>query len=70
MSEATLDDFAVSLELTVKELNVLLNILNVPVGVPAVTLVGFIQLIQGQAGPQIEKARQALEAVEKTKKDE
>jgi hypothetical protein len=71
MSEATLDDFAITLELTVKEINALLNILNHPIAAQAVPLVAFIQLIQMQAGPQIEKAQAGLKAVQgATKKDE
>jgi hypothetical protein len=68
MSESTLpsvDDFAVTLELTVKEVNVLLNILNIPNQVPAMTLVAFINLIQQQAGPQVLKAQESLAAVAK-----
>jgi hypothetical protein len=68
MSEKELpsvDDFAVTLELTVKEVNVLLNILNIPNQVPATTLVAFINLIQQQAGPQVLKAQESLAAVAK-----
>jgi hypothetical protein len=61
--EAALDDFAVTLEFSVKEINALLNILNTPIQVPAVTLVNFINAIQMQALPQVEKAKAGLEAV-------
>jgi hypothetical protein len=61
--EATLDDFAVTLEFSVREVNALLNILNTPIQVPAVTLVNFINAIQMQALPQVEKAKAGLEAV-------
>lgn len=61
--EAALDDFAVTLEFSVKEINALLNILNMPIQVPAVTLVNFINAIQMQALPQVEKAKAGLEAV-------
>jgi hypothetical protein len=64
-SETLLDDFAVTLEFTVKEVNSLLNILNTPNQVPATTLVAFITLIQQQAGPQVIKAQESLAAVEK-----
>lgn len=64
MSEATLDDFSVTLELTVKEINALLNILNHPLSAQSVSLVAFIQLLQMQAGPQIEKAQAGLKAVQ------
>ena len=60
-----LDDFAITLELTVKETNALLNILNTPNQVPTTTFVAFINLIQQQAGPQVEKAQKSLEAVAK-----
>lgn len=68
MSESTLpsvDDFVVTLEFAVKEVNALLNILNTPNQVPATTLVAFINLIQQQAGPQVLKAQESLEAVAK-----
>jgi hypothetical protein len=67
----SIDDFAVTIELTVKEVNALLNILNHPVSAQAISLVAFIQLIQSQAGPQVEKAQASLAAVEEAmKKDE
>lgn len=68
MSESNLpavDDFVVTLEFAVKEVNALLNILNTPNQVPATTLVAFINLIQQQAGPQVAKAQESLEAVAK-----
>jgi hypothetical protein len=63
-----IDDFAVTIELTVKEINVLLNILNNPLHTNSVSLVTFIQLLQMQAGPQIEKAQASLKAVEEAQK--
>jgi hypothetical protein len=70
MSEAiketpSVDDFAVTLEFAVKEINSLLNILNTPNQVPATTLVAFINMIQQQAGPQVLKAQESLAAVAK-----
>ena len=59
------DDFVVTLEFAVKEVNALLNILNTPNQVPATTLVAFINLIQQQAGPQVLKAQESLAAVAK-----
>jgi hypothetical protein len=59
------DDFVVTLEFTVKEVNALLNILNTPNQVPATTLVAFINLIQQQAGPQAKQAQDSLAAVAK-----
>ena len=60
-----LDDFAVTLEFPVREVNALLNILNTPTQVPATTLVAFINAIQQQAIPQVKKAEESLAAVAK-----
>ena len=68
MSEKELpsvDDFVVNLEFAVKEVNALLNILNTPHQVPATTLVAFINMIQQQAGPQVQQAQDSLAAVAK-----
>ena len=66
MNEALLkqiDEFSVTLEFTVKQLNEIVNVINQPVQAPATVLVGIINSIQMQAGPQIEKARKDLESV-------
>jgi hypothetical protein len=60
-----LDDFVVNLEFSVKELNVLINILNTPNQVPTTTFVAFISKIQQLAEPQVKKAKESLEAVAK-----
>lgn len=60
-----LDDFSVTLEFPVREVNALLNILNTPNQVPATTLVAFINAIQQQAIPQVKKAEESLAAVAK-----
>lgn len=60
-----LDDFVVNLELSVRDVNVLLNVLNIPSQVPATTLVAFINLITQQATPQVKKAEESLAAVVK-----
>jgi hypothetical protein len=60
-----IDDFVVTVEFSIKEVNSLLNILNTPTQVPATTLVAFINLIQQQAGPQAQKAADSLAAVAK-----
>jgi hypothetical protein len=60
-----LDDFVVTLEFPVKEVNALLNILNTPNQVPTTTFVAFINMIQQQAGPQVKKAEESLAAVAK-----
>ncbi len=67
MSKELLDDFNVTLEFSVKEINGLLNVLAQS---PFIQVVGFINEIQAQAGPQVEQAKTNLEAVEKAQKDE
>lgn len=67
MSKELLDDFNVTLEFSVKDINALLNVLAQS---PFIQVVGFINEIQAQAGPQVEQARASLEAVEKAQKDE
>jgi hypothetical protein len=67
MSKELLDDFNVTLEFSVKEINALLNVLAQS---PFIQVVGFINTIQEQAGPQVEHAKASLEAVEKAQKDE
>jgi hypothetical protein len=67
MSKELLDDFNVTLEFSVKEVNALLNVLAQS---PFIQVVGFINEIQAQAGPQVEQAKTNLEAVEKAQKDE
>ena len=64
-----LDDFVVQLEFPVREVNALLNILNTPNAVPTTTFVAFINMIQQQATPQVEKAQQGLEAVAKAQNE-
>ena len=67
MSKELLDDFNVTLEFSVKDINALLNVLAQS---PFIQVVGFINAIQEQAGPQVEHAKKSLEAVEKAQKDE
>lgn len=67
MKKELLDDFNVTLEFSVKEINALLNVLAQS---PFIQVAGFINAIQDQAGPQVEHARASLEAVEKAQKDE
>lgn len=57
-----LDDFNVTLDFSVKEINALLNVLAQS---PFIQVVGFINAIQSQAGPQVEQAKKNLQAVEK-----
>jgi hypothetical protein len=63
------DDFVVTLEMSVKEVNALLNVLNTPNAVPTTTFVAFINMIQMQAGPQVSKAQESLEAVAKAQNE-
>ena len=58
-----LNTMTANLELTVQDWNVLINILNMPQQVQTIALARFIDLIQSQIGPQIEKAKASLEAV-------
>jgi hypothetical protein len=67
MKQELLDDFNVTLEFSVKEINALLNVLAQS---PFIQVVGFINAIQNQASPQVEQAKTSLEAVEKAQKDE
>jgi hypothetical protein len=68
----SIDDFVVTLEMSVQEVNLLLNVLNLPGQAPTATLAGFITIIQNQAGPQAKKAQEDLEKALKAseKKDE
>lgn len=59
-----LDEFSVTFEFTVKEVNTLLNVLNTPFQAPSTTLAAFIAAIQQQAGPQVLKAQESLKAVQ------
>jgi hypothetical protein len=61
----SVDDFVVTLEMSVKEVNALLNVLNTPNQVPSTTFVAFINMIQQQATPQVLKAQESLAAVAK-----
>ena len=69
MTTPSVDDFAVSVEFTVKELNALLNMMNTPLQVPTTTWVAFINLIQQQAGPQVQQAQDSLAAVIKAQNE-
>ena len=51
--EYVLDDKEVTITFTIKEINVLLNILNRPLGIDTVTLAKFIDIIQERCADQI-----------------
>ena len=72
MSEAKIDDFSVTFEFTVGQLNTWLNMMNNPMQGQTVAWMWYINELQRQAEPQITKAQAALEAIKKTeeKKDE
>jgi hypothetical protein len=65
-SNNPLDDFSVTLEYTIKEINAMLNVLG---KLPFVDAIGPINSIQMQVGPQFEKAKASLDAVLKTAKE-
>jgi hypothetical protein len=69
MTTPSVEDFAVSVEFTVKELNALLNMMNTPLQVPTTTWMAFITLIDQQAGPQIKQAQDSLAAVIKAQNE-
>lgn len=58
-----LNEFPATVELTVQDWNVLVNVLNAPQQVQTIVLAKFIDVLQTQIGPQVAKAREALEAV-------
>ena len=60
-----LDDFVVTLELSVRDVNGLLNALNIPYQTPTTAHVAYINMLTSQAGPQVEKAQKSLEEVAK-----
>jgi hypothetical protein len=64
-SNNPLDEFSVTLEYTIKEINAMLNVLG---KLPFVDAIGPINSIQMQVGPQFEKAKASLDAVLKTSK--
>lgn len=60
-----LDEFVVKIELPVSQINEQLNMMNQPLAVPSLKWVEYIRIYQDQAGPQVEQAKSALEAVAK-----
>jgi hypothetical protein len=69
MTTPSVDDFAVSVDFTVRELNALLNMMNTPMQVPTTTWVAYINLIEQQAGPQVKQAQESLAAVAKAQNE-
>lgn len=62
-----LDDFSVTLEFSVQDLNAIINQIA---QLPYIQAAPIIHEMQRQAAPQVEKARASLEAIEKAKKNE
>ncbi|CAB5238827.1 hypothetical protein UFOVP230_16 [uncultured Caudovirales phage] len=58
-----LNEFVATVELSVNDWNVLVNVLNVPQQAQTIILARLIDVLQNQIGPQVAKAREALEAV-------
>ena len=58
-----LDEVGITLEMTLRDVNALLNILNMPQSSQCVLNAMFIQEIQRQASPQAEKAKATIEAI-------
>lgn len=63
-AKTSIEDFVVNIEMTVRDVNVLLNLINAPGQSVATTAVYFINLLQNQAAPQVETAAKSLKAVE------
>lgn len=58
-----LDEISVTIEMPLRDVNTLINILNVPQHSQCVLNTMFIQEIQKQTSPQIEKAKTTLESI-------
>jgi hypothetical protein len=70
MSEAKLEDFSVTVEFTVGELNGLVNLLNRPQMATVSDCMYFISAFQRQAEPQIIQAKAGLDAVKGVENEE
>lgn len=58
-----LNEMVATVELSVNDWNVLVNVLNMPSQAQTIVLAKLIDVLQNQIGPQVAKAREALEAV-------
>ena len=58
-----LNEFVATVELSVQDWNVLVNVLNMPQQAQTVVLAKLIDVLQVQIGPQVATARESLEAV-------
>ena len=58
-----LAEMVATVELTVQDWNVLINVLNMSQQAQTVILARLIDVLQSQIGPQVTKARESLEAI-------
>ena len=58
-----LNEFVATVELSINDWNILVNVLNMPQQAQTIVLAKLIEVLQGQIGPQVAKARESLEAV-------
>ena len=58
-----LNEFVATVELSINDWNILVNVLNAPHQVQTIILARFIDVLQSQIGPQVAKARESLESV-------
>ena len=58
-----LNEFVATVELSVNDWNVLVNVLNLPNQAQTIILARLIDVLQTQIGPQVMKARESLEAI-------
>jgi hypothetical protein len=65
-----LNEFVATVELSVNDWNVLVNVLNTPQQAQTIILARLIDVLQNQIGPQVAKAREALEAVKNVEPEE
>jgi hypothetical protein len=62
-------DFSITLELTVDQANEMVNMFNQPFIVPTIIWAKYIDLVQSQANPQIDKIEAGLAAVKKAQEE-
>lgn len=58
-----LNEMVATVELSINDWNILVNVLNMPQQAQTIILAKLIDILQGQIGPQVTKARESLEAV-------
>lgn len=60
-----LNDMMATAELSVGDWNLLVNMLNMPSQAQSIVCAKLIEVLSLQIGPQVEKAKESLEAVQK-----